>query len=130
MSGSLKKVEALTLFVEDPQRSKAFYGSVFEAEPIFEDANSVVVGFDNFVLNLLERGAAVEDLLGPVASGSGASFLLTVGVDDVDAMCVELERRGATIAYGPLDRPWGLRTASLADPDGYLWELAAKIETG
>ncbi|MET0609013.1 MAG: VOC family protein, partial [Gaiellaceae bacterium] len=28
---------------------------------------------------------------------------------------------------GPIDRPWGLRTAAFADPDGHVWEVAAKI---
>jgi lactoylglutathione lyase len=125
---SLKKLDALTLFVADPQASKRFYGSIFSAEPIFEDDVSVALRFDNFVLNLLKRGDAVEDLLGPVpAAAAGASFLLTVGVDDADETCAELERRGASIAYGPIDRPWGVRTASFADPDGYLWEVAAGI---
>jgi catechol 2,3-dioxygenase-like lactoylglutathione lyase family enzyme len=125
---SLKKLDALTLFVADPRNSKTFYGSVFAAETIFEDDVSVAVKFDDFILNLLKRGAAVEDLLGPVpAADAGASFLLTVGVEDTDETCAELERRGASIAYGPIDRPWGVRTAAFADPDGYLWEVAAEI---
>jgi catechol 2,3-dioxygenase-like lactoylglutathione lyase family enzyme len=128
MPESLKTLGALTLFVDDPQRSKTFYGRIFDAEPMFEDGDSVAVKFDNFVLNLLRRGAAVEGLLGPVpAAAAGASFLLTVGVEDVDAVCAELDRRGASIAYGPIDRAWGMRTASFADPDGYLWEVAANI---
>ena len=130
MPESLKTLEALTLFVADPQQSKRFYGSVFAAETIFEDDVSVAVKFDSFILNLLQRGAAVEELLGPVpAADAGASFLLTVGVEDADEACAELERRGASIAYGPIDRPWGVRTAAFADPDGYLWEVAADIRT-
>jgi lactoylglutathione lyase len=128
MPESLKTLRALTLFVDDPQRSKTFYGRIFDAEPIFEDDNSVAVRFDNFVLNLLKRGPAVEGLLGPVpAVDAGASFLLTVGVEDVDEVCADLDGRGAGILYGPIDRAWGVRTAAFADPDGYLWELAANI---
>ena len=26
-----------------------------------------------------------------------------------------------------VDRPWGLRTATFTDPDGHIWEVAAKI---
>jgi hypothetical protein len=77
---SLKTIEVLTLFVADPQVSKVFYARTFEPEQLFEDGNSVVLRFDNFVPDLLQRGA-------PVA--------------------------------------WGRRTASFADPDGYLWEVAA-----
>ena len=25
---------------------------------------------------------------------------------------------------GPLDRPWGVRTASFSDPGGHIWEIA------
>jgi catechol 2,3-dioxygenase-like lactoylglutathione lyase family enzyme len=128
VSDSLKRLGVLTLFVDDPRRSQEFYGRVFEAEPVYEDDNSVVVAFDNLVVNLLKRGPAVDGLLGPTpAAAAGASFLLTVEVEDVDAVCAELDRRGASVAYGPLDRPWGRRTASFADPDGFLWEVAAII---
>ena len=66
MAESLKSIGAITLFVDDPQRSKAFYTRVFEAEVLFEDANSAALRFDNLILNFLKRGAAVDELLGPV----------------------------------------------------------------
>src|SRR4051812_21751050 len=91
MGQSLKRVGAITLFVDDPQRSKAFYGRVFGVQAAFEDDDSVVFELDNLFLNLLERGAAVEELLGPVAAaGPGASFQLTVWVEDADGVCADL----------------------------------------
>jgi len=48
----------------------------------------------------------------------------TIGVDDVDAMCAELAARGVTLLNGPMDRPWGIRTASFRDPAGHIWEIA------
>jgi uncharacterized glyoxalase superfamily protein PhnB len=48
----------------------------------------------------------------------------TLSVDDVDAMCAELASRGVTLLNGPLDRPWGIRTASFMDPGGHIWEIA------
>jgi catechol 2,3-dioxygenase-like lactoylglutathione lyase family enzyme len=128
MTEPLNTLGALTLFVDDPQQSKAFYARVFGTEPMFEDENAVAVKFDNVVLNFLKRGAAVDDLLGPVpAAPAGASFLLTVWVEDVDAVCADLGSRGITVVHGPIDRAWGMRTASFTDPDGYLWEVAANI---
>ena len=128
MGESLKIVGAITLFVEDPQRSKAFYARVFEVEAVFEDENSVALKFDNLFLNLLKRGAAVNELLGPVpAAEPGASFELTVWVKDADAVCADLTERSVSIVSGPLDRPWGMRTAAFLDPDGYVWEVAAEI---
>ncbi len=50
--------------------------------------------------------------------------MFTIDVDDVDAMCAELRSRGVELLNGPLDRPWGVRTASFADPAGHIWEIA------
>ena len=128
MTESLKSIGAITLFVDDPQRSKAFYARVFEAELVFEDANAVAFRFDNLILNFLKRGAAVDELLGPVPpAAAGASFQLTVWVDDADAVCADIGNRGVEIVAGPQDHPWGLRTAAFLDPDGYVWEMAGPI---
>ena len=48
----------------------------------------------------------------------------TITVDDVDAMCAELAARGVKLLNGPMDRPWGIRTASFSDPGGHIWEIA------
>lgn len=129
MGESLKSLGAITLFVEDPQRSKEFYARVFELEAVFEDESSIAFKFENnLFLNLLERGAATNELLGPVpVAEPGASFELTVWVEDADAVCADLTTRGVSIVSGPLDRPWGMRTAAFLDPDGYVWEVAAEI---
>ena len=39
-------------------------------------------------------------------------------------MCAELARRGVELINGPMDRPWGVRTACFADPAGHIWEIA------
>jgi len=81
------------------------------------------------VVNTLRREEANE-LITPAAvaaAGSPASFQLSVGVDDADAVCAELAARGVDFLNGPVDRPWGLRTAAFADPDGHVWEVAAKL---
>ena len=128
MSEVLKSVGAITLFVDDPQRSREFYARVFDVDVAFEDQNSVAFNFDNLILNLLQRGAAVAELLGPVpAAAAGASFELTVWVEDTDAVCATLTERGVELVSGPEDRVWGVRTAAFLDPDGYVWEVAAQI---
>jgi Glyoxalase/Bleomycin resistance protein/Dioxygenase superfamily. len=53
VSASLKSVGAITLFVEDPQRSKAFYERAFDVPVIYEDDNSAVFKFENMLINLL-----------------------------------------------------------------------------
>ena len=51
-------------------------------------------------------------------------MVFTIDVEDVGAMCVELMERGVKLLNGPMDRPWGVRTASFADPGGHIWEIA------
>ena len=51
-------------------------------------------------------------------------MVFTLQVDAVDAKCAELTARGVTLLNGPMDRPWGIRTASFADPAGHIWEIA------
>jgi len=57
-------------------------------------------------------------------SGALARFVFTISVDDVDEMCAELVSRGVKLLNGPMDRPWGIRTASFMDPAGHIWEIA------
>ena len=117
---------AITLFVEDLAEAKRFYGDVFGLPVFFEDDNSAVFKFADTLINLLEVSEA-PGLVAPAAVAApdtGARFQLTLEVDDVDAMAEELERRGVELLNGPMDRPWGLRTASFRDPGGHIWEIA------
>jgi len=129
MSLSLKSVGAITMFIQDVPRSKAFYERVFDAQPVYEDENAVAFKFENTVVNLL-RASEAHDLIGPATVAdqtAGSRFQLTVWVDDTDAICAELSERGVELLNGPIDREWGLRTAAFTDPDGHVWEVAAEI---
>jgi catechol 2,3-dioxygenase-like lactoylglutathione lyase family enzyme len=129
MSESLRSVGAITLFVEDLPRSKSFYADVFDLPVVWEDESSAVFKLDNTLINLLETSAA-HGLIEPAAvapPGAGSRFMLSIWVDDTDAVCAELEKRGVTLLNGPIDRAWGKRTASFADPGGHIWEIAQDI---
>ncbi|SDK82917.1 Catechol 2,3-dioxygenase [Arthrobacter sp. ov407] len=119
-------IHAVTLFVEDLATTKAFYEAVFGLPLIFEDDVSAVFKFENTLINLLSVSEASE-LIQPAAvasADSGARMQFTIEVDDVDAMCAELSRRGVELLNGPIDRPWGIRTACFRDPAGHIWEIA------
>jgi len=126
---SLDSVGAITMFVEDPQRSKAFYEDVFDVPVIYEDKNAAAFRFENMIVNLLRMEAAHELIDPGTVAGreAGSRFQLTIWVDDADAVCADLATRGVTLLNGPLDREWGMRTAAFTDPDGHIWEVAAKI---
>jgi catechol 2,3-dioxygenase-like lactoylglutathione lyase family enzyme len=132
VSASLKSVGAITLFVEDPRRSQSFYEQVFELPVIWKDEDSAVFRFENTIVNLL-RIPAARDLIAPGAVASreaGSRFQLTIWVDDADAVCAELATRGVELLNGPMNRDWGMRTASFTDPDDHVWEIAQKLPEG
>ncbi|KES06287.1 glyoxalase [Streptomyces toyocaensis] len=119
-------IGAITLFVEDLEATKRFYVEVFDLPVTFEDDDSAVFGFGNTLINLL-RTAAAGELIDPApvaGPDSGSRVQLTLAVADVDAKCEELAARGVTLLNGPMDRPWGIRTASFRDPGGHIWEIA------
>jgi len=119
-------IGAITLFVENLEATKQFYREVFGLPVTFEDDASAVFKFGDTLINLL-RTAAARELIEPAAVASreaGARFQFTLEVEDVDAMCAELATRGVELLNGPMDRPWGIRTASFRDPGGHIWEIA------
>ena len=119
-------IDAITLFVEHLEATKRFYREIFGLSVAYEDDDSAVFDFGNTIVNLLKTTAARE-LIEPAVVASreaGTRLQLTIKVDDVDALCAELASRGVELLNGPMDRPWGVRTASFSDPDGHIWEIA------
>ena len=119
-------IAAITLFVEDLDAARGFYQRVFDLPIHWQDENSAVFLFGGTMINLLQVTEA-PGLIAPAAVGGadvGARFQFTLGVDDVDAMCARLQSLGVELLNGPVDRPWGPRTASFRDPGGHIWEIA------
>lgn len=122
-------IDVITLFVEDLQVAMAFYQGVFEFLPVYQDEVSAVYNFGNMSINLLN----ISEAYGLISPGkianreSGSRFQFTVRVDDVNAVCDELHTRGVALLNGPMDRPWGVRTAAFTDPAGHVWEIAQQL---
>lgn len=125
-AGWTKGVAAVTLFVEDLDATTTFYHDVFGKPMVHQDDVSAAFDFGTSIINLLATSAAPElvDPASVAAPDAGVRMVLTVGVDDVDAVCAQLASLGVPLLNGPLDRPWGIRTASFQDPSGHLWEIA------
>jgi lactoylglutathione lyase len=131
MRGWLKGVDVISLFVADVPLSKAFYRQVFDMPVVYEDEDSAVFGFGNVLVNLLAITAA-EEVVAPGAIGrreAGSRFMFTIRVPDADAVCAVLAGLGVALLNGPVDRAWGVRTASFADPDDHIWEIAQELST-
>jgi len=129
MTTSLDHISAISLFVEDLQAAKKFYLEVFGVKVIYEDENSVAVQLANVIINLLRVENAPEiiepGIVAPRDSGSRIQF--SIWVEDVDAVCRELQKRGVKLLAGPKNRPWGMRTANFVDPAGHSWEVGQKV---
>ncbi len=133
MTQPLKSVNVITLFVEDPLRSKEFYERIFDVLGAAEGHGTVIFRLDNLFLRLLRRDEAESEMLGqvPVAHPrSGATAQLGFSVADADAFCTGLSERGVAIVYGPVDRPWGRRNAAFVDPDGHVWQFGSDVPAG
>src|SRR5919112_5677506 len=120
------RLSAITLFVEDLPRTRLFYQDALGLEMVFEDDDSTAFDLAGTVINLL-RVSAADELIEPAAVGggdAGSRFQLTIEVPDVDAACAELAAKGVALVNGPMDRPWGVRTACFADPAGHPWGVA------
>ena len=131
MSSVPTAIGAITLFTEDVSRAQEFYERVFEVSPIFEDDTSVAFQFGSTIVNVVDSSGAPE-LIEPAKVAppdAGSRMQLTIWVDDADATCAELARRGVQLLNGPQDRPWGVRTAAFSDPDGHVWEIAQNLST-
>lgn len=129
MSESLKKISAMSLFVEDLQEARSFYQEVFDVPVVYEDPVSAAVKFDNLIVNLLQVSEAPTlvgqgSVAGPDA---GSRFQLSIWVDDVDEVCRDLEKRGVTLLSRPEDKDWGMRVATFTDPAGHSWEVAQAL---
>jgi len=122
-------ISAITLFVDDLAGTKAFYLEVFHLPILFEDEDSAVFRFDNTMINLLKSSAAMS-LISPASVASpetGSRLQLTLDVENVDATCAKLTGHGVELLNGPMDREWGIRTASFRDPGGHIWEIAQPL---
>ncbi len=129
MNAAFTGIGAISMFTEDLAATKTFYMDVFGLKPLFEDENAVGFEFGGVVLNMLKTEEA-RGLIAPAKVASpdaGARVQFTIEVDDVDAVCFELASQGVALINGPVDQPWGRRTACFADPSGHNWEVAQVI---
>ena len=118
------RLAAMTLFITDKSASAAFYRALLDSEPIHEDEDSLVFRCGRVMVNLL-LAKAVPELIDPaLPSEAGSTAVYTIPCKDVDARVQMLTEAGLTALNGPVDRPWGIRTASYQDPAGHIWELA------
>ena len=54
--------------------------------------------------------------------GQGLAIYLNTG-QDIDALAAGIKERGGTLDDEPSDKPWGVRSFGLTDPDGFKFGI-------
>ncbi|HSZ42723.1 MAG TPA: VOC family protein [Trebonia sp.] len=115
------------LFVDDVERSVAFYGAALGLRPPrdYDPRGYVPVGAGRLRIGLQRRGALPADhhfRPAHFAGPRGVGVEIVVEVDDVDAAFARA-RDAAVTSGGQVEplaaRPWGQTDFRLIDPDGY-----------
>jgi catechol 2,3-dioxygenase-like lactoylglutathione lyase family enzyme len=123
-----KRFFAVTVAVDDLAKARQWYLDVFGMPIADESENSCAFRFPGEVYVNLNTLEGVAELVEPRPAGEPGTpprMVLTLEVDDVDAVAERLQTLGVIPLNGPLDRPWGSRTMTIADPSDNCWELAS-----
>ena len=129
MIAALNAIEVITLFVEDLVAARKFYSDVFGSEVVYADDACSVMKIGTVMLNILivTQAPMLVEPVKVATPGLGTRGIFTINVDDANAVCKDLKRHGVALLNGPIDRPWGRRTAAFADPAGHVWEIAQDL---
>ncbi|WP_437950632.1 VOC family protein [Sorangium sp. So ce296] len=100
------------LRLADPERG----GAIVSAELVIGDS----------VITLADE-APQWNARGPKALG-GSPIVITLNVEDPDAVAARAIKAGAKIIYPINDQLYGRREGRIEDPFGYQWKLSAVIE--
>lgn len=133
------RIDAITLAVEDLERSLTFYrdGLGLESDGVvgteFEGDDTTPAGAAAFfrlhgdlTLALYPRTELAKDASATLDAGptSGFSIGHFVGSEaEVDALLARAQAAGASVTEPAHDRPWGIYSGYFRDLDGHLWEI-------
>ncbi len=114
----------ITLYVNEPAASAAFYAKLFDLTPIQSSPTFVMFALPGGVALGLWSRHTVE----PAAAAAGGGGEIAFDVSDVDGLHADWAARGLTIALAPSDAGFGRSFVAL-DPDGHRlrpFKLAAR----
>ncbi len=121
------KIAIITLGVKDFERSARFYrdGLGFPVES--ESGDIIFFKLEGLTLAIYPKDKLAEDATVP-DDGSGFSGITlahcVASKEKVDEVFNFIVNAGAKAVKKPQDVFWGGYSGYIADPDGYLWEIA------
>lgn len=121
------RISIITLGVKDLKISTKFYLDL--GFPLQKPVNDSISFFEltGTLLALYPKAALAKDANVPEIGSGFSGFTLAHNVhskEEVDNIMKVAEHVGAKITDVAHDREWGGYSGYLADPDGYLWEIA------
>lgn len=123
-----QRLSFITLGVTDLKASTNFYESKFGWKKTeMSDENIVFFQLNGFLLGLYEKNALAEDATVSAAGEGFKSMALSylAGSEaEVDSLIEELRNKEVKIIKEPQKVFWGGYSSYIADPDGFLWEIA------
>lgn len=126
----LNRIIETALYVDDLDRARAFYETVFDLQPMLKTKTLYAYDIGGAsVLLLFLRGASIQTQSSPRGSipphdGAGALHIaFAIDAEALDAWEEKLARRGIPIE-GRMNWERGATSLYLRDPDGHLLELA------
>ena len=122
-------INYITLGVADLAESRRFYRDVFGWQET-ADSNENIAFFqagNALLLALFGKAALAHDAQIPEQSSGFPRFTLAHNVGseaEVDALFAGFAAKNTNIINAPQKVFWGGYSGYLADPDGFLWEIA------
>ena len=134
-----RRINVITLAVEDLERSLSFYrdglgletqgiiGTEFEGDDATPAGAAAMFELDGgLILSLYPRSELAKDANTTLGSHRSSEFSIgqiVAAKEDVDAVLEQARSAGAELTDDPHERPWGIYSGYFRDPDGHLWEI-------
>lgn len=115
------------LVVDDAAGALDFYTAAFGATELVrfpEPSGKIVHAEFQLGADIVSVTDADGDLNRSPVSLDGSGVLLTLVVEDADAVGAAMQRHGATVVIPIADQFYGRREGRLRDPFGHLWIIS------
>ena len=119
------------IYVKDVGDAVEFYKRAFSAHELGRAADSAgkivsaEIKIGDSMVSLSEESPAWRNY-SPQSLG-GATMLITLNVEDADAVWGQATSAGAQEVFALEDQPYGYRQGRLEDPFGHFWIISTRI---